>query len=113
MADLEKVIKGWERCEECRKHPIGTSQAYLDCEYTVGLYCGQDKLIWHTLEVLKEFRNKHLIDVDELIKELGFSKDCENCDRDARKCQYEYRYSLMDFCGMLDDAIDAIEKRQQ
>ena len=54
MADIEKVIKGWERCEECRMHPFGTSQAYLDCEYTVGLYCGQDKLIWHTLEALKE-----------------------------------------------------------
>ena len=54
MADLDKVIRGWERCQECRKLPPGLSQAYVDCEYTIGLYCAQFKLIHETLEVLKE-----------------------------------------------------------
>ena len=54
MPDINKIIKSWERCKECHMHPVGTSQAYLDCEYTIGLYCGQDKLIWDTLELLKE-----------------------------------------------------------
>lgn len=54
MADINKVLKGWERCNECHKHPVGMSQAYVDCEYTVGLYCVQDKLIYETIELLKE-----------------------------------------------------------
>ena len=54
MADLDKVIRGWERCNECRELPPGLSQAYVDCEYTIGLYCAQSKLINETLKVLKE-----------------------------------------------------------
>ena len=56
MTDIENIIKAWERCEECRTHPVGMSQAYLDCEYTIGLYCGQDKLVRHTLDVLKSIQ---------------------------------------------------------
>ena len=60
MEDVEKIIKGWERCLECEKAPIGTSQAYVDCEYTIGLYCGRDKLIWATIRALKEQnKSKH------------------------------------------------------
>ena len=54
MADLEKVIRGWERCHECSMHPPGLSDAWVKCEYTIGLYCARDKLICETLEVLKE-----------------------------------------------------------
>ena len=58
MADIDKVIRGWERCKGCATHPVGTSQEYLDCEYTIGLYCGQDILRYETLEVLKECKEK-------------------------------------------------------
>ena len=57
MADKNKVIRGWERCKKCSMSPISTPEelkAYLDCEYTVGLYCGKDKLINQTIELLKE-----------------------------------------------------------
>lgn len=53
MADIEKVIKGLERC---LKHtcPAIYSKEYKECEYTVGLYCGQDKLLNEALELLKQ-----------------------------------------------------------
>lgn len=53
MADIEKVIKGLERC---LKHtcPDIYSKEYKECEYTVGLYCGKDKLLHEALELLKE-----------------------------------------------------------
>lgn len=54
MPDIEKVIKGWERCKRCQKQPAATSEEYAECEYTIGLYCGQDKLIHETIELLKE-----------------------------------------------------------
>ena len=56
MADIDKVIKGWERCQVCNTSVLSDGQgkqAYLDCEYTMGLYCRQDKLIFDTLELLK------------------------------------------------------------
>ena len=57
MADIEKVIKAWERCKVCNTSVLSDEpgkQAYIDCEYTTGLYCRQDKLIYETLELLKE-----------------------------------------------------------
>ena len=54
---------------------------------------------------------KRMIDVNELIVELGLNENCENCSRNTRKCQLGYNYSMMDFCGMLFDAIETIEKK--
>jgi len=54
MADLEKVIRGWERCRKCHDVPILFSESYRDCEYTRGMYCRQDILIEDTLALLKE-----------------------------------------------------------
>ena len=57
MADIEKIIKAIERCLVCNPSPIASEEAnkaYLDCEYTVGLYCGQEKLLYHVIEALKE-----------------------------------------------------------
>ena len=57
MTDIDKVIQGIERCLVCDTSPIAlpeAQKAYLDCEYTVGLYCGRDILLRETLEVLKE-----------------------------------------------------------
>ena len=53
MADREKVIRGLERC---LKHtcPAIDSKEYRDCEYTIGLYCGQDKLMRDALALMKE-----------------------------------------------------------
>ena len=56
MIDVEKVLRGWERCKACDMRPIAPEEgqkAYLDCEYTIGMYCGKDKLIYETMEILK------------------------------------------------------------
>lgn len=51
-----------------------------------------------------------LIDIDAFRKDLGLAERCEDCERDARGCQYDQIYTRMDFCGWLDDAeiIDAV-----
>ncbi len=45
-----------------------------------------------------------LIDVDALKKELRMADRCEDCERNARDCQYVYGFTRMDICSMLDDA---------
>lgn len=51
-----------------------------------------------------------LIDLDAFRKEHRMNERCETCERDAKRCQYSSDYSMMDFCGWLDDAptIDAV-----
>ena len=51
-----------------------------------------------------------LSDIDAFRKDLGLAERCEDCERDARECQYDQIYTRMDFCGWLDDAeiIDAV-----
>jgi len=70
VIDYEKVIRGWERCEKCNMSPIAPpegTKAYLDCEYTIGPYCGKDKLIWETIELLKE-QKPRLLTFEEVKK---------------------------------------------
>ena len=52
-----------------------------------------------------------LIDIDAFRKDWGLAERCEDCERDARGCQYDQIYTRMDFCGWLDDAeiIDAVQ----
>lgn len=47
-----------------------------------------------------------LVDVDALREKLGLAKDCAKCKQNTRKCQYDSHFSLMDFCEMLDVAIE-------
>ena len=56
---------------------------------------------------------KRMIDADELIEELGFAKECEHCKQNKRECQYNYFYSIMDFCNMIDIAIETILERHK
>ena len=89
MIDIEKVIKGLERCLVCDTSIICSKngqQAYIDCEYTVGLYCGRDKLICDALELLKEQQGKITLmkavygDQCEIVGELVRCKDCKYND---------------------------------
>lgn len=52
MIDREKIIKGLERCLKHTCPAVG-SKEYLECEYTMGLYCRQDMLLRDTLALLK------------------------------------------------------------
>lgn len=45
-----------------------------------------------------------LIDVDALKKEHRMADRCEDCERNARDCQYVYGHTRMDICEMLDEA---------
>ena len=58
MPDIKKVLRGWERCKTCNMSIIESNDSYRDCEYTIGLYCGKDKLINETIELLKEQQNQ-------------------------------------------------------
>lgn len=43
------------------------------------------------------------IDIDAFRKEHRMNEHCEDCERNARECQYN-DFSMMDFCGWLDNA---------
>lgn len=48
------------------------------------------------------------IDADALKEIHGMKNDCADCDKElrgkSRSCEFERLYTLMDFCGWLDDA---------
>ena len=50
-----------------------------------------------------------VIDIDAFRKGYRMNEHCEDCERNARECQYN-DFSMMDFCGWLDDApiVDAV-----
>lgn len=57
MTDTEKVIKGLERCLICDTSVVASKEAqnaYIECEYTVGLYCGQKKLLRDAISLIKD-----------------------------------------------------------
>ena len=68
MDDIEKIIKAWERCRECRSLPVGMSEAWVECEYTIGLYCAQDKLVGETIKLLKSIQAPRLMTLEEIQK---------------------------------------------
>ena len=49
-----------------------------------------------------------LIDADALKDMHGMKDDCADCDKElrgkSRSCEFDRVYTLMDFCGWLDDA---------
>lgn len=105
MADREKVIKALEFCTDQRI----VDTCYGECPYAVAddeYKCLQMKL--DALALLKE--QEKLINVDELREKLGFSDNCENCKQNARHCQYDSHFALMDFCERLDMAIEELKQ---
>ena len=82
MPDTEKVLKAWDRCRVCEPCMIASPEgrkAYLDCEYTQGLYCRRDRLIDETIEILKN--------QPEIVR----CKDCKHgrqYDTNAVDCEY-------------------------
>lgn len=45
-----------------------------------------------------------LIDREALRAAHGLGTDCATCKQNARSCQYDRDFSLMDFCEWIDDA---------
>ena len=63
--DRNEIIKAWERCKKCDMSVLASEEgrkAYLDCKYTTGLYCRQDRLINDTIDLLKEQGETELCD---------------------------------------------------
>ena len=58
--DMEKVIRGIERCLVCETSVMATEEgqkAYRECEYTTWLYCRRDNLLRDAIALLKEQEN--------------------------------------------------------
>lgn len=116
--DREKVIKGWERCQKCEMSPLGSEEgtnAYLNCEYTVGLYCNRDKLIAETLALLKEQQNQiwEMQDRTEYLEDklkeqpqIVLCKDCKHWSaeriNDYNKCKRWINVGVKNFATMGD-----------
>ena len=57
--DAEKVLRGIERCNKCTfPSVLGDQTPYLECEYTIGQYCGKDKLIFEAKELVKDWKKR-------------------------------------------------------
>ena len=81
MPNREKVIKGLERCLICDISVIAPEEAqnaYRECEYTIGLYCGEKKLLREALALLKEQ------------PDIVMCKDCKHATMtsDGKMCKY-------------------------
>jgi len=77
----------------------------VDCEYTVGLYCGQDKLVYETIELLKEQKNEisrisneylKLVKVASKQPQIVRCKDCKHAV--AQDCEQVW-------CSFVDDGL--------
>lgn len=105
------LIKGMEMPTSCMKDcPF---QHFGDC------YGGKMKRIMdiedyedkrHPRCPLVEVPTPHgrLIDADTFIKDWHLGYQCENCENDARRCEWP-ELTKMDICGMIEDAPTVIE----
>ncbi len=97
--DREKVIKGLERCIICDISVVALEEAqnaYRECEYTVGLYCGQKKLLRDAITLLKE---QEAVTIKKT-KEHGFGVYGGVCP----KCR-NWIQSAHSFCGFCGQAV--------
>lgn len=101
MIDREKILRAWERCKVCNMGLLSADpngeKAYLECEYTTGVYCRQDKLRNDTIALLKE-QVKPIVDDDEY--------RCGECGHRVTEQKmygdnvlFEERYSFCPACG--------------
>lgn len=71
MTDAQRIIKAWKRCDVCNTSAIAPEEgtkAYLECEYTTGLYCRKDKLIYDTIKLITE-QEKEIETLKRIIEE--------------------------------------------
>ena len=90
--NAEKVINGIERGLVCSISVVASKEAqnaYRDCEYTVGLYCGQKALLHDAVTLLKEHEAIEPILVREGRNKHYNNYVCPRCDNDVF---YEQNY---------------------
>ena len=95
MTDREKVIRGLERCAKgtC---PSIFSQEYRDCEYMIGLYCGQKKLLNDALKLIVDQEAERFKLMDIVSKLTEENKNLKSKIIHCKDCKY-YN-SLMGSC---------------
>lgn len=108
MADI--VIRGMEMPRDCLGCRFTYGESFCDTDLGVLCYCmasNESKLATRPsrcpLVPLPEGHGD-LIDRDAFRADNGLGKDCENCDRNTRNCNYDICLSRMDVCGWIDDA---------
>lgn len=89
MINIEKAIESLERCQVCETSIISSEEgrkAYLECEYTTGLYCRRDALTRDVIKLLKE----HM------------PLQCEKCDyyrKDGWCSENNRKVNATDYCS--------------
>lgn len=113
MPDADKVVRGLERCLICDPSPIAPAEnqkAYLDCEYTVGLYCNRNKLLRDAIALLKEQKESDSFividtktgkeaDIYNIALYEDWAKHLCYCDMDGWAIQDDGSLLLLDECG--------------
>ena len=82
MSDIGKIIEAWERCKVCNMSLLATPEgrkAYLDCEYTIGMYCNNDKLVNQTIDLLKELKEQETKLICNLLGGQPYEVYCREC----------------------------------
>lgn len=110
---MSVLIKGMEMpqsCDEC--WALDESGDYPYCLITgetEGYRFNTKKYKMHRCPLI-EVPTPHgrLIDADTFIKDWHLGYQCENCENDARRCEWP-ELTKMDICGMIEDAPTVIE----
>lgn len=98
MPDREKIIKGLERCLICDISVIAPEEAqnaYRECEYKVGLYCGEKKLLREAVALLKEQDTQNVVDM-RLAKDWYRAASCPKCNE---LLKWVYHRNYCGYCG--------------
>lgn len=105
MPDIDKITRGWERC---LKHtcPAINSKEYAECEYTLGLYCQQDKLIRETIRLLKQ-QDALIRKACETISDTGIDVYCDDLMCDDGWCEEHCKTA-----GVTPECIDRWLRKQ-
>lgn len=77
MKNIDEIIEALERCKICDTSIVASKEgrkAYIDCEYTTGLYCRKDILLDDILFFLKKQKQITEHRQPEIIR----CKDCNN-----------------------------------
>lgn len=114
MADI--LIRGMKMpkdCPMCKLAHFNIFDEFTGCDAVPGkryvphsdyqFWNSAERPEWCPLLPLPEGHGD-LIDRDAFRADNGLGKDCENCDRNTRNCNYDICLSRMDVCGWIDDA---------
>ena len=101
MPDREKVKKALERCLICDISVVATPEAqkaYLECEYTVGRYCGRKNVLRDALSLLENQEAKTGKWIEQEDYNLDTYYDCSVCGKSWSTVEGTPWENGMNFC---------------